>query len=125
MDFDIEGARMMSLDAGGASDPARPALPPATELGPWAHKWLQPPPDIEIDTSPTGGRTRAAQEIGQHVISELARGRSLYCIVHDSCVQSRIGGSDGRALPPHSLQRAGSCVHRLDGELELIQGAPR
>lgn len=105
---------MSGLDAGGAP-----------ELGPWAHKWLQPPPDIEIGTSPPGGRTRAAREIGQHVISELARGRSLYCIVHDRCVQARIGGFDGRALPPLCLQRAASCLHRLDGELELAQGPSR
>ena len=73
--------------------------PPPRELGPWADRWTDPPPDIIIDTSPPGARGRTAEQIAAHVRGELERGRSLYCIVHDSYIRARIGGFDGRALP--------------------------
>lgn len=116
---------MSSLDAVDSSDLPPVWAPAAAELGPWAHKWLEPPPDITIATSPAGGRTQAAREIAQHVLSELARERSLYCIVDDRCVQARIGGFDGRALPSHCLQRAESCPHRLEEKSGASQGASR
>lgn len=67
----------------------------------WTRGWLEPPPDLAVGTLPPGGRSRSAREIGAHVTSELDRGRSLYNIVRDPYVLDRLGGFDGRALPPH------------------------
>ena len=59
---------------------------------------------MAVETSPPGGRSLAAGQIAEHLAAELLRGRALYCIVRDEYVLSRIGGYDGRALPPHCLK---------------------
>jgi hypothetical protein len=78
-------------------DEAQP-LGPVPVPGPWAVKWVAPPPDVAVPTDPPERRSRTAGEVGDHVAAELRRGRSLYCIVHDAYVQERLGGFDGRAL---------------------------
>lgn len=78
------------------------------EAEPWSHKWAAPPPDISIPISPPDARARASREVCEHIHSQLRLGRSLYCIVHDVYVLARIGGFDGRALPPHCLEGANS-----------------
>jgi transcriptional regulator GlxA family with amidase domain len=87
------------LDADRVSDARAVAAAGGPEVEPWLHRWVAPPPDVVVGISPSGARARAAREVGEHVISELHRGRSLYCIVHDAYVRERIGGFDGRALP--------------------------
>ena len=81
---------------------------PRVTPGPWAGKLVAPPPDLAIPISPPEARARAAREVGEHVSAELGRGRSLYCIVHDEYLVARIGGFDGRALPPSCLPGAPS-----------------
>jgi hypothetical protein len=80
---------------------AVPSNAPDGRVGRWSDRWMMPPLDIAIPTSPPGGRARAAREIAEHVRGELDRGRPLYCIVHDEYVCDRIGGFDGRARLPH------------------------
>ena len=81
-----------------------PSNAPEGRVGAWSDRWTTPPPDIAVETLSTGARSRAADEIARHIGGELARGRSLYCIVHDEYVSDRIGGFDGRALLPHCTE---------------------
>ncbi|WP_158276587.1 hypothetical protein [Paraconexibacter algicola] len=74
------------------------AAPPRSTPGPWARKYVAPPPDIAMTITPAGARARAAQQVGAHIATELERGRSLYCVVHDPEILARLGGFDGRAL---------------------------
>src|SRR5690349_9970432 len=95
---DVRGEAATTTSRVAAAAHATAATP-----GPWADKFIAPPPDIAIACTPAGARARAAREIGDHVVGELERGRSLYCIVHDGYVRARTGGFDGRALPPDCL----------------------
>lgn len=72
------------------------APPPAAA---WVDRWGAPPPDVAVATAPAGARAETARQIADHLAQQLARGRSLYCIVRDRAVTERIGGFDGRALP--------------------------
>jgi hypothetical protein len=92
------------MDVDQASEVRALAAAGGPEVEPWLQRWVAPPPDVVVGISPPGARARAAREVGEHVISELHRGRSLYCVVHDAYVRERIGGFDGRALPRHCLE---------------------
>lgn len=72
--------------------------PQPVTLGPWAGKWVSPPPDIAVPTVPEDARATTARAVADHIADALLRGRSLYCVVHDPFVLERIGGFDGRAL---------------------------
>jgi hypothetical protein len=74
-------------------------IAPADRSFGWEDRWSAPPPDIAIEVAPPGAREQASREIAEHVAAELARGRSLYRVVRDAYVRTRIGGFDGRALP--------------------------
>ncbi len=87
---------------------ARPPAPDRQRVGTpvpagprelWHHRFASPPPDVAIRTSPPAARRRAAREVARHLEAELARGRSLYCIVRDPHVSRWLGSFDGRALP--------------------------
>lgn len=86
------------------SDQSFPSGAADGRVGAWSDRWAAPPPDVAIETSRAGGRTLAAEQISRHLCRELDRGRSLYCIVRDEYVCDRIGGFDGRALPPHCME---------------------
>lgn len=77
--------------------------PAPLQPGPWADRFLSPPPDIAIAIRPATGRLTSAAAVSDHIREELNAGRSLYCIVHDAAVQDRLGGFDGRALPEHCV----------------------
>jgi len=64
----------------------------------WQRLWATPPADIAIAISPADARSRSAREVGEHISAQLDLGRSLYRIVHDAYIVTRIGGFDGRAL---------------------------
>jgi hypothetical protein len=92
-------AELLELDGVGL----RVDRPARVEPGPWADKFLSPPPDIAVAISPATGRRAAATAVSEHILEQLEAGRSLYCIVHDPEVQAHLGGFDGRALPEHCL----------------------
>jgi hypothetical protein len=80
---------------------------PQGRIGSWSERWIAPPPEVVIITSPQGALAPAAREIAERLRPEPDRGRSAACTLRDEEVHDRVGGFDGRALLPH-------CVEGLD-----------